>query len=161
MPINHLLSLLLRMCNLPLCWLAVKFIYAEVKIIFHRKACNNVLMNNSLSFYRNEPVMGCCVLTGRNKVAEIRHHGLRHEMAPNSRRQDALSNRGGGPGGILGAPGRSSDDFIKISSLAAKQGFPKKHPFKCQTLKFKGKPGQQYCTLCCNTLSMIHESGRL
>lgn len=73
----------LHRCNFPLCWPFVEFIYAEVKIIFHRKACNNVLMNNSLCFYRNEPVMGCCVLTGRNKVAEIWLHRLSHKMALN------------------------------------------------------------------------------
>lgn len=37
----------------------------------------------------------------------------------------------------------------------------KEHPFKCQTLKFKGKPGQQYRTLCCNILSMVNENSHL
>lgn len=56
-------------------------LYADVKIIFHCKVCNDVLMNNSLCFYRNEPVMGCCVLTGENKVAEIRLQSHSHKTA--------------------------------------------------------------------------------
>lgn len=81
-------------------------------------------MNNSLCFYRNEPVMGCCVLTGENKVAEIR---LQSQPQDGSDPVETgyPPHYDGQPSSILEQEEKSLNDFIKISSSAAKQGFLK------------------------------------
>lgn len=67
--------------------------------------------------------MGCCVLTGENKVAEIRLR-VSHKTALARSRQDTLFT-------MMAAKQhfeqeeKSLNDFIKISSLAVKQGFLK------------------------------------
>lgn len=127
MPITTSCLSFLYMGNSPssLCRLFVKFIICRCENNFPLQSyCNDVLMNNSLCFYRNEPVMGCCVLTGENKVAEI---WLQSQPQDGSDPVETgyPPHYDGQPSSILEQEEKSLNDFIKISSSAAKQGFLK------------------------------------